>query len=359
MVRRYLGKTIFRIRMILSKLFDSIKMMLILAHIRNDAHGLRREVVKKKGRKVINKQVKNAIKAYSKRRFGRKSYWPYLALYTEVRGEFIEGWIPYDYFRFVFAPKLNPKPAVYLSAMKTFDFQLFGDFAVKPLFVYISDSYFDADLKYIHPDQVVAHFSEYNDTIVIKEGAGWGGLQVRIIHASEFTPDLLKEGSSYIIQPYVKQYKVLHDLYPDSVNTFRVNTFLKKDGSVSIKYVCLRFGADGSRVDNLTSGGSHLFFNLSGKPDKLSYDYNLGTEFGDRHKNTGYRYSDIKIPMFNEMLEKCKNAHLKFPYVRLIAWDVCIDSTGDPKLIEWNAINPAFYGQEAQWGPFWADDSEI
>lgn len=345
--------------MILAKLFDIILSRLLLAFIRNDAHRLRKEVVKKKGFEIVNKQIKKSIKEYARNRFGKEAYWPYLALYTEIRGEFIKGWLPYDYYRFVLLPKINPKPALYLCDQKTYDYRLFGDFALKPIFQYISGIFFNTDMETVTLNQVKNFLSDYNDTIVIKEEGGWGGEQVRIIHSSCFIPEKLKISKNYIIQPYVKQYKVLNDLYPGSVNTFRVNTFIKKDGSVIVKYVWLRFGSGGNKVDNLTSGGSYLFFDLTGKPENLIYDWKLGVKIGDRHKDTGYSFSDIKIPMFQEMLEKCKNSHKKYPYVRLIAWDVCINNSGEPKLIEWNTDNPDFFSQEAKFGPFWADDNEI
>jgi hypothetical protein len=310
------------------------------------------------GRKVLNRKIKRDIKEYARRRFGRRSYWPYLALYTEIRGEFIEGWIPYDYYRFTLVPKLNPEPAALFDS-KIYDYRLFGDFAVKPLFLYISGKYYDADLVFLSPDQVMSQLSEYDGEIVIKEEGGWGGLQVRILPASEFSLDLMQNEKNYVIQPYVRQHKILSDLYPHSVNTFRVNTFLKKDGSAVVKYLWLRFGGDGGNVDNITSGGDFLYFYLDGTPEEVNYEDGIGTVIGDRHKNTGYRFADLKIPMFHEMLEACRIAHQKFPYIRLIAWDVCIDHMGKPKLIEWNTNNPDFFEKEALFGPFWTDDEEI
>jgi hypothetical protein len=345
--------------MILKKSAYDLDMKLLLTLLRNDAHRLRTEIVKKKGRKIVTRQVKRSIKEYARRRFGKAAYWPYLALYTEIRGEFIKGWLPYDYYRFVLLPKINPEPALFLGKQKTYDYRLFGDFALKPIFLFMSGIFFNTDLEVVSKSQVKNFLSNYDNTIVIKEDGGWGGEQVRIIHSSGFIPEELKEGKNYVIQPYVKQYKVLNDLYPESVNTFRVNTFIKKDGSIIVKYVWLRFGTGGKKVDNLTSGGNYLFFDLTGKPENSTYDWVLGVETGDRHKNTGYLFSDIKIPMFQEILEKCKNAHKKYPYVRLIAWDVCIDSSGEPKLIEWNTDNPDFYAQEARFGPFWTEDDEI
>ena len=358
MVRLYYGKIIFRIRKYIEKYFNSIVLSLILAYERNEAHYRRRKVVEKNGVKVINQQIKKSIKEYAKTRFGSEAYWPFLALYTEIRGEFIKGWLPYDYYRFVLLPKINPKPSLYISDQKTFDYRLFGDFAVKPLFLFISGILFNEKLEVVENERIKRFLSDYDNIIVVKEEGGLGGKQVRIIHSSKFIPEELNRGKNYVIQPYVKQLKVLNDLYPHSVNTFKVNTFLRKDGSVSVKYIWLRFGADGSKVDNLSTGGSYLFFNNNGEPEEFVYDWKLGFKIGDRHKNTGFLFSNVKIPNFQEMLEKCKNSHKKYPYVKLIGWDVCIDISGEPKLIEWNTSNPDFFSQEARFGPFWFDDNE-
>jgi len=345
--------------MMIEKWSENVKLKIILAHIRNEGHYLRREVEKRKGVTIMNRKVKKDIKEYCRQRFGSKAWWPYLSFYTEVRGEFIRGWIPYDYFRFVLLPKLNPKPALYMNDLKTYDYRLFGDFAVKPLFLYICDMFLDSELKVVERGEVEKFMSEYDKKVVIKEEGGWGGQQVRIIEASGFMTEKLNPNKNYVIQPQVKQYKLLNDLYPHSVNTLRVNTFMRKDGSTVVKYVWLRFGRDGTYVDSGTMGGYYVYIDLSGKPSDYCYDPALGLEVTDRHPNTGFLISDIKIPMYQDILEKCKNAHKLFPYTRLIAWDVCINSLGEPKLLEWNTNNPGFSSPEAGYGPFWTDDDEI
>lgn len=358
MLRRLFGKAVIRCRMALEKIFESILMRLIILHIRNEAHRHRRKIIKLNGRKVVSRKVKKTIKEYSKRRFGKKSYWPYLAYYSEIRGEFVEGWIPYDYFRFKFIPRMNPLPAGEMD-FKSFDYQLFDDFALRPLFIYINNMYYDADLQWVKETDVMSFFSKYGDDIVIKEDTSYGGLQVKVIPATEFTKDSLKRGVNYVIQPCLKQHENLSKVYPHSVNSIRVNTFLTREGTPVVKCMWLRFGADGSRVDNVTSGGDYLYVHLDGTPEKMTYDPFYSQPITDRHKNTGFVFSEIEIPSFKKVLEKCKQAHLKFPYARVIAWDVGIDTEGVPRLLEWNLQNPDFTTVASKWGPFWPDDSEI
>jgi hypothetical protein len=345
--------------MIFEKSAEMLLFKLRIAYERIEAHRLRQEVIKRKGRKVINNKLKKTIKQYSKERFGKSAYWPYLALYTEIRGEFIYGWIPFDYYRFILLPKINPKKYGYLSDHKTFDYSLFGEFAVKPLFLFISGLFFSFEMKFLSVGKVKERLADYGESIVIKEETGLGGKEVYILHSSDFDVTKLNKNKNYIIQPYIKQYERLSELYPESVNTFRVTTFLRNDGKIDIKFVILRFGINNSRVDNLTLGGQYLFIDAEGKPNEVIYDYPLGFEIGASHINTGFKFSNLSIPAYHDMIKECKNAHKKYPYLRLIGWDVCIDSNGKPKLIEWNAFNPVFWPQEALFGPFWEKDDDF
>ena len=333
-------------------------MKLSMVYSRRKANKLRKQVVQARGEKVLNRKLKGAIKAYSRKRFGTKAYWPYLAYYTEIRGEFVDGWIPYDYYRYVMLPKINPQYSTEISEHKTYDHRLFGDFSIRPLFIFVSGMFLDADFNHIDTEQLMKSLADYKDFIVVKEERGTHGLQVRMIHSSEFKMDSINKDVNYIIQPYVKQYSVISDLYPDSVNTFRVISYLGPDGSVKIKSSILRFGVDGLKIDNLSAGGQFIYFDENGKPSEQAYDL-LGLPVGVKHKNTGFRYSDFSIPMYEEVMEACRTAHMKYPYIRLVGWDVCVDEHGKPKLIEWNADNPGFHPEEALFGPFYPEDDEI
>src|SRR5215211_5160881 len=50
---------------------------------------------------------KKKIKEYSKDVFGSGEFAPWLEVYTAYRGEFIDGWIPENYFRKDVAPRLG------------------------------------------------------------------------------------------------------------------------------------------------------------------------------------------------------------------------------------------------------------
>lgn len=342
---------IFKARSILFELIKKIS----IDYSRHRARIKTKKVVKLNGGAVVDRSLKNRIKDYSLKTFGNKSYWPYLVLYTEIRGEFLEGWIPYDYYRYNMLPGFNPTRYSYLSKIKTYDYRIFGDFAVKPLFLHISDIFYNIDLEVISKDRLKQKMNEYNDLIVVKGEFSMGGSNVKIVHSKDFDLDIVNDLGNHVIQPYIKQYKVLNDLYPESVNTFKITTYRDLEGNISVKYVILRFGIDGAKVDNLSAGGQYVYFDINGNPSEYAYHVN-NYKTGSQHKNTGFKYSNIKIPMYNKMLEKCIEAHQKYPYLAIIGWDVCIDVDGVPRLIEWNGASPSFWEYESVFGPFWTMD---
>ncbi len=342
----------------LLRLFEKLIRWFQVFDTRIELHQIRRTLVRKKGSSVVNRKIKKAIKAYAKKRFGSASYWPGLALAAEQRGAYMDGWIPFDYFYYVLEPKLNPPGYANIGDIRTLDYSRFGDFAIKPLFQYISDNFYNAEFEPVGETALLKSLAEYDNTIVVKQEFGWGGKEVRVMHSSEFRPAQLHRGTNYVIQPFVKQHKILHELYPHSVNTIRVYTFRKKDGSIEVLLTYLRFGVDGVRVDNLSSGGQCIFIDLTGKPAEISID-DYAMEADRKHKNTGVVFADLKIPMFPDILDSCASIHGKYPHIRLIGWDICVDESGSPRLIEWNTQRASFTWEDSLWGPFFPDDSEF
>jgi len=353
-MRAFLMGRYFRLLKLLEGLILTVK----VNYTRSELKQARRQYVKEAGRSVMTRKVKTEVRAYARERFGSAAFRPGVELAVERRGAFIRGFIPFDYYYYFLEPKLNPPRYRSLGDLRTLDYRRFGDLAVKPLLLFISGIFFNADFEPVGEQEISRILSGHNDTIIIKQEFGWGGKEVRVMHSSGFKPGLLLPGFNYIIQPIVKQYSVLHNLHPESLNTFRVLTFMKKDGSVEVLLTYLRFGVDGARIDNVSSGGECLLFDPSGKPAKNSFTKS-GFISGERHKNTGVIYANLKIPMIHDIRNRCIALHQKYPDVRLVGWDMCVDESGDLKLIEWNSSRPGFDLEDALFGPFLTDDREL
>lgn len=319
---------------------------------RRRAHSIRQKLIKKRNRKVVDRRLKKTLKSYSKETFGSSSYWPWLALYTEIRGEFKPGWLPDDYYTVIFLDKYCPIDAR-ISNYKTFDHRLFPGFAIEPVLIKISGRLFDSENRPLAVAEAQNILIDYDNEVVIKEDGGLGGQKVKFIDSNIINLKNLQEIPNFVIQPVIKQHKSLKALSPNAVSTLRIVTFMKENGDIDIKYTYLRFGMGESRVDNLSSGGAACYVDKNGNLTGLAYN-KQGLTVGSEHPDTGFRFETLSIPNYEMILDYCKHSHLIFPYLRLIGWDITINEEAEPILLEWN-VSPGIWLEEAMFGPCWID----
>jgi len=336
----------------LKKIGESITGDIRFRISRSQAKATLKKIRTVKASQVVDSSVLSTIKAYSKKQFGSTSYWPWLAVYTEVRGRFIPGWIPQDYYRFVLLKKYNPELAMQVSATKTLDYHFFPDFSLKPVLIQISGNLYSSEGELLNQKEIDRLLLSQKGELVIKEAGGWQGKQISFMAAQHFKVSSLSPNKNYVIQPVIRQHEELNKLHPQSVNTIRVYTYLKPDGNPEKKFAALRFGIGGKRVDNASSGGRYCFIDSNGYCEPNSYD-SMALKKGFEHPDTGVRYRDIHIPNYSGTVEKCLQSHKRFPYARFIAWDVAITLDSTPVLIEWNTKEPSVWLSEALKGPLW------
>lgn len=337
------------------KSYDTFENWRQYSNSRKEAHRLRKQLVDKKGSSFLDRKLLKQIKEYSNAEFGSPEYWPWLAFYTEIREDFIEGWIPDEYFRFELIPKLNPRPIAMVSTVKSFDHRLFEGFAVDPIAVKISGCFFDQNQQKIKKQDLLELLKSIDKEIVVKIDGGPSGKGHMFIPPDEMNSVVLEEISDCVIQPVVNQHSHLNELYDKSVNTLRIVTLLKNDGTVAHKYTFLRCGSGGSRVDNVRAGGYFLLIDLDGNVVSPAYD-GSGNRTGRKHPDTGFEYNTLRVPSVSEAVQKCKESHLQFPYVKLIAWDVFINEQANFGLLEWNARSPTMWLVEAIKGPLYLNE---
>ena len=109
-------------------------------------------------------------------------------------------------------------------------------------------------------------------------------------------------------------------------------TLFWKD-KVQILSSVLRMGTDGRRVDNASSGGIICGITDNGQLKEYAYD-----KTGMRYMKhpSGVSFSDITVPNFKATKKLVSKLQYRFPYCRMISWDIAIDTHGIPILIEAN-----------------------
>src|SRR5690625_3947039 len=113
------SRIFYRTKLILNHINDYWDGYISLESSRRTEKEIRKKIISKNGRMVVDQKLKKQIKDYCLYYFGSASYWPWLAVYTELRGEFKQGWIPDDYYRFTLLPKMNPEKFRKFSKAKT------------------------------------------------------------------------------------------------------------------------------------------------------------------------------------------------------------------------------------------------
>lgn len=319
------------------------------ANSRNYADKLRREIVSINGSRFVGRKIKREIKNYAESFFGNSEYWHWLALYAEIRKEFLEGWIGEDYYRYILLPSWNDPVTANLSMLKTFDHRLFPGMTIRPVGVRVSGCYFTADRKPISEEEFERLIRSYNGEIVIKRDWAGSGKDIRFMEPKEFSVKELNIDIDYIIQPSVRQHPDLGRIHQSSVNTLRITTFRTITGKIEVKHRSMRVGAAGGRIVN--SYGGFFFLNSEGAGFTNAYN-DFGHDLGGRHPDTNFRYRDFRLDSIKEAEQLCIKAHLNYPYVRFIGWDLYIDQNKKPVLIEWNT-RPDIWVNEAVIGPLW------
>lgn len=323
---------------------------------RKKADRLRKKLVAEKAYCFVDRNLKKKIKTYCKQTFGSRAYWHWIALYAEIKDEFKEGWIPNDFFVNKMIPKLNPPDVNGISDRKTMDYRLFSDMSLKSLLIIVDQLIFDGSYNRIGKEEAYKILTDHNAEVVIKiDGGSSGNNLIFIQSANVILEDYLGKGQ-YIIQPVVRQHMDLNVIYPHSVNTLRVLTFLDSGAKVNILALMLKLGTNGKRVDNVAKGGRYIYLNTDGHAISDGYKTNTFLNTEKKHPDTGYEYKKIKVPGMQKIIDMCVNAHYQFPYTKFVGWDVFVDENGKPGFVEWNANLPLFWYHEVNCGPMFDGD---
>ena len=140
-------------------------------------------------------------------------------------------------------------------------------------------------------------------------------------------------GPNFIAQECLKCHSSIREIYPGSVNTFRVITYCWKN-AIEHMPIIMRIGRNGAYVDNAHAGGMFIAVSDDGVMHKKAF-----TEFKEEfthHPDTGIVFAGHKIEHMPRVIDAAKRIHRAIPQVGCINWDFTINESGEPVLIEGN-----------------------
>ena len=137
--------------------------------------------------------------------------------------------------------------------------------------------------------------------------------------------------ATFIIQEKLKNHSTLDEIYPLSLNTIKLITFLKDDGDVDYFGSFMRFGAGGSFVDNASQGGIFVGIEEDGTLQEVGYHepgVKTNLVVNGYHPDTNVKFGGMKVPYWDELLATAKRFHKFFYGIPSIGWDVAITPNG-------------------------------
>lgn len=323
----------------------------------------RNEINKKtadKPKRLNKKQITEIKEYYSKYGYKKiKTTWH--EFYFGSNNIYSVKYIPEDLFHATISKKLNQMRQWPSLLDKNLLYLIFKDYKQPEVVLKnINGFYFLGDRAVSKAKAIESIINERNQMIIkpsIDSGNGngvvvfsvqEGNINYNNLSVEDFLSTYKKD---FIIQSVVKQHEVLKSLNDTSLNTLRVISYLNEDG-VYVLSTIVRVGKKGSFTDNCSTGGIACGVSDNGILKEYGY-LNDGTI--RKETDNGVLLGNITVPSYKIVMEQVKKMHLLIPYFRIVSWDLGIDNTGTPLLIEYNTYHQDITIHQLANGPLFSE----
>ena len=224
----------------------------------------------------------------------------------------------------------------------------------------VNGEFYSDDMRQITKAEAVENCL-HDDRMVIKDSLGGsGGKGVEILKLEGLTSDerrkiidnaIANRKTDFVIQEFLYESDELKKFNSSSVNTIRVQS-LYLNGKWSPVTIILRFGGEGSEVDNACSGG----YTVGVHPDGSLYDFGYNYKMKRTDHIGDIVFKNTKLSFIPSLLKHVEEAHVKqFPICKYIGWDMIIDKDGNPVCIEINSCQNGHLTFQLTAGPTFGD----
>lgn len=212
------------------------------------------------------------------------------------------------------------------------------------------DTAYDGDPRPVA--EVLPSMIRDHGTLVLKQLRGKAGKEVLICEydgeyrldgedvSEETLVDELAELSHYLVTEYVEQHDYANELYPHSPNTIRVLTLWDNElGELHTPFAAQRIGTDQSRpIDNFSAGGiaAEIDVETGELGSAVQFPFSGDVSWYDTHPDTGAQLKGATVPDWESILETVEEIALANTDIPAIGWDVIVDGSGEPVIIEAN-----------------------
>ena len=326
---------IFKIKRIERKLEHSMLMLYKKKQWRRNA---KHRIQKEGDRQVLSSEQGSEIRAF----YEKYTKLPGLEeheFYTQKTGVYHKEYLPDWLYYSIIDSTLNDWDAALKIDNKVFYESLFPNCRQPYCIAYrINNMWFSHDRKIISIEEVKNLISQ-EDTLFVKAATDSNGGHGVFRISSE--KDIVEEAvhaigkikQDIVIQRAIQQSEVLASINRSSVNTIRILSLLHNQ-EVIICSMLLRMGVGKAYVDNASSGGITVGIREDGRLKDCAFDKE-GNRF-QVHPTSQIRFDTITIPNIEGIKALIKRLHPLLPYFRNVSWDIALDESDTPVLIEAN-----------------------
>jgi hypothetical protein len=297
---------------------------------------------------ALSPKQEKEIETYAADVLGSASFSPWLKVFTACRGEFVEGWMPLDYWARIVCPALNG-PLQPLGKIKTLTQKFLQTEALPDLAYHVQGNWLLALGETSTADGVKkAIFADHPFVFLKQDNTSRGG-GVMKIDADQFSKLDFNKLGDFVIQAPIDTHDFFKRLSPASVPSLRVTTYKAQGKPASVVQSGIRLGLEGTpfiyedeciRIAIRIDDGVTNDFGFSGDWQILK-----------THFETGTSITGLQIPKYPEIKKLCEKLHDQNPHFGLIAWDMTVDNKDQVKIMEWNTVTPSYNMDEAALGP--------
>lgn len=312
-----------------------------------------RAIVAQDPGRALAPAARRTIDAYARDLLGSAVYAPWLMTYAAFCGRFIEGWIPYNYLRRVVSPALQGPRQPPIPGMKTLARRILATDLLPDVASCVRGCWLDRDGAPLTPEQIETLLFAEDDEIIAKVDHSGRGSDVLRVTRDRFDRAAIERLGDVAIQRVVRPSRFFDDFVRGPLATIRIATAKGVGEPARYCGAYLRFGRTGEPI---LAAEQAIRVPVLDREGTLGDDGALpGWERCTTHPDSGASFANRQIPAFAEAVTACLALHDGAPHQLLVGWDVAIDETDRPQLLEWNTVHPNIKFLEASTGPHFAD----
>ncbi len=320
----------------------------------------------------LTKEQESAAKKFMKDNYGKTLPLWWHRLYTNYTGVFDEKYFPEILFSVKLEEILNPHATAFPLGNKAFNPQrLFAGIApelnVKVPKAYLLDCNgikWDEDGNVVRCSEI-ANLLKNAGEVIIKptlDSTGAKGVRLLNIHGTvdiltgEEVIDIINNyKADFIVQERVRNHESFAKLYPNSINTLRVVTFICNE-EIHVAPLSMRIGVGGRYVDN---AGIFIGVNRDGSLRDTGFT-KTGINRFKEHPDTNVKFEGYKLEGVSDIVNAAVRLHGALPQLQILSWDLGYDENGKVVIIEVNTHShslwfPQMVTGESFFGEFTAD----